>query len=82
MLVVYMMYDIIVLKNLRSRPCTRRREASVLKNLHFEKMRSGDRFFSKYVWKKSSNKTGYVSIGNEYIRYMCVWYAKWHDLLS
>ena len=46
MLVVYMMYDIIVLKNLRSRPCTRRREASVLKNLQFEKMRSGDLFFS------------------------------------
>ena len=35
MLVGYMMYDIIVFKNLRSRPCTRRREASVLKNLHF-----------------------------------------------
>ena len=35
MLVVHMMYDIIVFKNLRSGPCTRRREASVLKNLHF-----------------------------------------------
>ena len=35
MLVVYMMYDIIVFKNLRSRPCTHRREASVLKSLHF-----------------------------------------------
>ena len=34
-----MMYDIIVLENLRFRPSTRKREAGFLKNLH-----SGERF--------------------------------------
>ena len=71
MLVVYMMYDIIVFNNLGSRSSqTRRREANVLKNLH-----CGLRFWKDaFRWpfslgvKISSNKTGYVSMGPEYIR--------------
>ena len=56
MLVVYMMYDIIVFKNLRSRPCARRREASVLKKsplwVAFLKRCVQVTVFTRYVWKK------------------------------
>ena len=82
MLVVYMMYDIIVFKNLRSRPCTRRREASESPLwVAFLKKCVQVTIFTRYVWKKFINKTGYISMGPECIRYLCAWYAILHDLL-